>query len=63
MTIYLPNPLLHETGAEIEEFIDALVPDPPPPPAPSRALAHCRPTDPDAPATGSRETLSSRSPP
>jgi len=33
MTIYLPNPLLHETGAEIDEFIDVLVPDPPPPPA------------------------------
>ena len=35
MTIYLPNPLLHETGAEIDEFIDVLVPDPPPPPIPS----------------------------
>jgi hypothetical protein len=63
MTIYLPNPLLHETGAEIEEFIDAMVPDPPPPPAPSRALARRSPTDPDASASGSRETISSRSPP
>ena len=33
MTIYLPNPVLHETGAEIDEFSDALYPDPPPPPA------------------------------
>ena len=48
MTIYLPNPLLHETGAEIDEFIDVLVTDPPPPPTPSRALIPCSPTDPDA---------------
>jgi adenylate kinase len=30
MTFYLPNPVLHETGAEIDEFVDALAPDPPP---------------------------------
>jgi hypothetical protein len=51
MTIYLPNPLLHETGAEIDEFMDVLVPDPPPPRAPSRALTQCSPTDPDAGAS------------
>ena len=51
MTIYLPNPLLHETGAEIDEFIDVLLPDPPPPPAPSRALTPCSPTDADAGAS------------
>jgi hypothetical protein len=26
MTIYVPNPLLHEAGAEIDEFIDGLLP-------------------------------------
>jgi hypothetical protein len=52
MTIYLPNPVLHETGAEIDEFVDVLLPDPPPPPAPSRALTRGSPTDLDAGATG-----------
>ena len=51
MTIYLPNPLLHETGAEVDEFSDVLLPDPPLPPVPSRALTPCRPIDPDAGAT------------
>jgi hypothetical protein len=63
MTIYLPNVLLHETGAEIDEFMDVLVPDPPPPPAPPRASTPCDPTDPRAGATGSRETIRDRSPP
>jgi len=34
MTIYLPNTALHETGAEVDEFIDVSIPDPPPPPDP-----------------------------
>jgi hypothetical protein len=62
MTMYLPNPLVHATGAEIEEFVDVLVPDPPLPPVPSRTSALSSPVDPDARGTGSRETPSGRSP-
>jgi hypothetical protein len=31
MTIYLPNTGRHETGAEVDEFMDVLILDPPPP--------------------------------
>jgi len=53
---------VHATGAEIEEFVDVLVPDPPLPPVPSRTSALSSPVDPDARGTGSRETPSGRSP-
>ena len=53
MTMYLPNPLVHATGAEIEEFADVLVPDPPLPPVPSRTSASLRPSKPTSRRTSS----------